>query len=159
MPPLLAALPLIAAIGGLAGTGVGLGLELSNRPGTPKATTADAGATAATNNANLQAEKAAISQQTPNVNAATSGLANPDYVASIAQLLAGTAGNPGSSGAAQQAIAQAFGLPSPGSGTTGTTPGQATSTSNFTPAGSNPSPAAQNGPVNLSDFVTRFLNA
>jgi hypothetical protein len=156
MPPLLAALPLIAAIGGLAGTGVGLGLELSNRPGTPKATTADAGATAATNNANLQAEKAAISQQTPNVNAATSGLANPDYVASISQLLAGTAGNPGSTGAAQQAIAQAFGLPG-GSGTGGTTPGQATSTSNFTPAGANPNPAAQNQPTNLSEFVQRFL--
>jgi hypothetical protein len=158
MPPLLAALPLIAAIGGLAGTGVGLGLELSNQPGSPAPTTPNAGATAATNNANMQAEKAAISQQTPNVNAATSGLANPDYVAQIAQLLAGTAGNPGSQGAAQQSIAQAFGLPG-GSGTGGTTPGQGTSTSNFTPAGANPSPAAQNNPVNLSDFVTRFLNA
>jgi len=155
MPPLLAALPLIAAIGGLAGTGVGLGLELSNQPGKTSATP-NAGVTAATNNANLQAEKAAISSQTPNVDSATSGLANPDYVASISQLLAGTAGNPGSTGAAQQAIAQAFGLPG-GSGTGGTTPGQATSTSNFTPAGANPNPAAQNQPTNLSEFVQRFL--
>jgi hypothetical protein len=158
MPPLLAILPAIAAIGSLAGTGVGLGLELSNSGGggAKDTTTPNAGVTAATNNANLQAEKAAISSQTPNVNSATSGLANPDYVASIAQLLAGTAGNPGSSGAAKQAVAQAFGLPS-GSGTAGTTPGQATSTSNFTPAGANPNPNAEQAPANLSEFVQRFL--
>ena len=155
MPPLLAILPAIAAIGSLAGTGVGLGLELSNQPGSPAPTT-NAGVTAATNNANVNAERAAVAQQTPNVTSATSGLTSPDYVAQIAQLLAGTAGNPGSSGAAQQAINQAFGL---GGGTGGTTPPgvQGTSTSNLPTAGSNPAPGAQSAPINLSEFVSRFI--
>ncbi len=156
MPPILAALPLIAAIGGLAGTGVGLGLELSNRPGSPSPTAAtNAGVTAEQNNSAQQAEKAAISQQAPNVNAATSGLANPEYVEQIAQLLAGTAGQPGSTGAAKSAIAQAFGLPG---GAVGPAPGvQGTSTSNFTPAGTTGNANAGSAPVNLSEFDTRFF--
>ena len=148
MPPLVAALPVIAAVAGLAGTGVGLGLELSNQPG--GATTPPP--TPAVINQEQQQEKAAISQQAPNILAQTSGLANPDYVAQLAQLLAGTGGQTGSQGAASQIASQLFGL-SPG---TPATPGAGSS---FTPAGTgtanNPAPA--NSQVQLSDFVNRFI--
>jgi hypothetical protein len=151
MPPLLAALPLIAAIGGLAGTGIGVGLDLSNQPGKPAPTPPPTPASITSNQNQI---KAAVSQQDPNVVSATSGLANPDYVAQISQLLAGTAGQTGSTGAARQAAAQAFGLPNiPGQGSGGTS-------QPFTPTGSSTTPAADpNAPVNLSDYLQRFLYA
>ena len=155
MPPLIAALPIIAAVAGLAGTGVGLGLELSNQPGSPKPVTPTA-PTPAQNAVTQNQEKALIGQQLPNVLSQTSGLANPEYLAQMAQLLAGTAGSPGSTGAAQQAIAQAFGLP-PGAFTGG---GGATPASRFTPAGANPNTSAATDPttpVSLSEFVKSFI--
>lgn len=152
MPPLLALLPVIAGIDGLAATGIGLGETLSNQPGKAPATATPTGPTAAQQTATINAEKAAVSQQAPNVISDTSGLANPDYIKSITQLLAGTAGTTGSNGAATQAINSAFGLP--GGGSPGT---QNTSTSNFTPAGVNPNPNAAAQPVQLSDFVNSFL--
>jgi hypothetical protein len=152
MPPLLAALPAIAAIGGLAGTGVGLGLELSNQPGTPKPTPTPPPTPAAITDTQNQ-EKALISQNAPNVLSQTSGLANPDYVAQISQLLAGTGGQTGSTGAARQIVQQLFGLPGlPGAG----------SGTQFTPAGATsgatgPAPAATD--TKLSDFVNSFVYA
>jgi len=152
-----ATLTLIATIASLAGTGTSLGLSLANQPSAPKAAPATPGVTALQNAATVNAEKAAIGQQTPNVIGATSGLANPEYVAQISQLLAGTAGQPGSRGAASDAVAKAFGLP-PGVIGGATPPGrQASSTTNFKPAGvdANPNPGA--APTNLSDFLTTFL--
>lgn len=155
MPPLLAALPLIAAIGGLAGTGVGLGLDLSNQPGKPAPTPPLTPAQIGTNQNQI---KAAVSQEDPDILSSTSGLANPDYVAQISQLLAGTGGQTGSTGAARSAAAQAFGLPSgnsiAGAGSPGppATPGAAP----FVPAGQSPSADTQT-PVQLSDFINRFL--
>jgi hypothetical protein len=154
MPPLLAALPLIAAIGGLAGTGVGLGLELSNKPGAPK-TVPETPAQIGTNQNQI---KAAVSQEDPNILAQTSGLANPDYVAQISQLLAGTGGQTGSTGAARDAAAQAFGLPSisGGGGTGPVRPPATPGSQQFVPAGQSPSADSQT-PVQLSDFVNRFI--
>ena len=151
MPPLLAALPIIAAIGSLAGTGVGLGLELSNRPGSPKppsTTTTPAVQTPAEQSQQQAQQKALISQQTPNVLSATSGLANPAYVEQIASLLSGTAGQPGSTGAAQQAVGSAFGFNS--------LPGTPKS---FTPSGGagGSGGGTSGAPNNLSDFVNSFL--
>lgn len=144
-------LSIIAAAATIAGTGTGLGLELANQPGKPKPPPPP---TPAQINTNQNAERAAISAQAPNVISATSGLANPDYVAQISQLLAGTGGQTGSTGAARQAIASAFGIPessiTSGTGGGGTTP--------FTPAGAGPpNPNSANEPVNLSDFVGRFF--
>ena len=146
-------LPLLAAAVAIAGTGTGVGLELANQPGKPKPPPPP---TPAALNTLQNQEKAAISAEAPNVISATSGLANPDYVAQISQLLAGTGGQTGSTGAAREAIASAFGLPmgdiTSGAGGAGAKP--------FTPAGtgSTPNPNA-NAPVNLSDFVERFMYA
>lgn len=152
MPWFIAALPAIAAATSIGATGVGLGLELSNQPGgAPKA----APPTPAVINAEQNQEKAAISQQAPNILAQTSGLANPDYIAQISQLLANTGGQTGSAGAAGQVVKQLFGLS--GGSTSPATSGGATG--NFTPASSSPTPnpAGANSPVNLSDFLNRFI--
>ena len=146
-------LPALAAIVSIAATGTGLGLELSNQPSTPKATTTPAGVSALQTQQTQNAERAAVSQQLPNLLASTSGLANPEYLQSMVQLLAGTAGQAGSTGAAKNAIAQAFGLPA-GALPAGT---QGTSATNFTPAGTSSSPNPSAAPVNLSDFAERFL--
>lgn len=146
---------LISLIASLGFGGTELGLNLANRPSAPKAPGPTPGVTALQNTATQNAEKAAIGQQVPNILASTSGLANPEYTSQIAQLLAGTAGASGSSGAAKSAVAKAFGLPED---TTGSSGGQATSTSNFKPAGVGGSPTGGAGePVALSDFVSQFL--
>lgn len=147
-------IPLIAAIASLAATGTGLGLELANQPGSPKPTPPP---TPAVINAQQNQEKAAISQQAPNILAETSGLANPDYVAQLAQLLAGTGGQTGSEGAANKVASQLFGI-SPGNVVS---PGSPATPSSFTPAGTGntPNPAGANSPVNLSDFLQRFIYA
>lgn len=141
--------PIIAALIGLAGTGVATGVELSSQPSSQKTT---APPTPAVINAEQNQEKAAISQQAPNILAETSGLANPDYVAQLAQLLAQTGGQTGSEGAANSVAAQLFGI----------SPGSIVPTgASFTPAGTGqtPNPAAANSPENLSDFVNRFIYA
>lgn len=146
-------LPLIAAAVTIGGTGTTVGLDIANSGGSKPAPIAPP--TPAVINAEQNQEKAVISQQAPNILAQTSGLANPDYVATISQLLSNTGGQTGSAGAAGDVIKQLFGLsagsPSPlGSGG---------STGSFTPAssaqGSNPN--AGSSPVNLSDFVNRFI--
>jgi len=151
-----ATIALITTIASLAGTGTSLGLSLANRPSAPKPAVTPPAVTAMQNTATQNAEKAAIGGQVPNILASTSGLANPEYVAQIAQLLAGTSGQSGSSGAAQDAIKKAFGISADGP-VSGTPGAQASSTSNFKPAGTdtNPNPGGQ--PTNLSDFVTSFL--
>jgi len=151
MPPVIAALPIIAAVAGLAGTGVGLGLELSNSGG---GSSKPVPPTPAVINQNQQAIKASIGQEAPNIISSTSGLANPDYVAQIAQLLAGTGGETGSTGAARQVAAQLFGL-----NADSVNPSGAASTPSFTPAGTgqNPNSAESNSPVQLTDFINRFM--
>jgi hypothetical protein len=153
MPPIIAALPVIAAIAGIGAAGTGIGLELSNQPGAPKPTPPP---TPAVIGADQNQIKAAVSQQDPNILSATSGLANPDYVAQISQLLAGTGGQTGSTGAARQAVNQVFGL-NPSTITGG---GGAPSSPQFTPAGTGTTPASDpNAPTNLSEFLQRFLYA
>ncbi len=99
MPPLLAALPLILGIGGLAASGVTLGESLANRPGSPKPPSP--GDIAASADKTKQNQIAALSQETPNIQAATGGSLSPDAWAQLAAILSGQAGNPGI-GASQQ---------------------------------------------------------
>jgi hypothetical protein len=154
-----ATIALVSLISSLAIGGTELGLNIANKPGTPKPPgPPPQGVTALQNVATLNAERAAIGQQTPNVIGATSGLANPEYVAQISQLLAGTAGQSGSRGAAADAIAKAFGLPPGVIGGGAPPPGrQASSTTNFKPAGVDANPNPSSTPTNLSDFLNSFL--
>jgi hypothetical protein len=99
MPPLLALLPVVL---GLAGTGIGLGESLANQPGSPKAPTlAD---TTASADKTKQNQIAALSQQTPNIQAATGGSLSPDAWAQLAALLSGQAGSPGIGSSQQDLI-------------------------------------------------------
>lgn len=95
MPPVLAVLPIIASIASIAGTGVGLGLELSNQPSSPKPVTPTAAQTADTANQTKQNQLASLSQQTPNIQAATGGSLSPDAWAQLSDILSGQAGSPG----------------------------------------------------------------
>ncbi len=154
--PIGSTLALIASLATIAGTGTTVGLELANQPGSPKPpSTTPTAQTPADQSAIQQQQKALISQQAPNVLSQTSGLTNPDYVAQISKLLSGTAGQSGSSGAAQQAIAQAFGLPPNLLGG-----GGSATTKSFTPAGTGGSTSGSNAstqPVALTDFVSQYF--
>ena len=96
----IALLPVIAAIAGLAGTGISLGEMLANKPSGKMPTTAPAAP--AVSPAMAPQIKAAISGQDANIQAQTGGSLSPDYLTQIAPILAGTAG-PGTSGIAQGA--------------------------------------------------------
>jgi hypothetical protein len=98
MPPLLALLPTIAAITGIAGTGVGLGMELSNQPGTPKPATAAPAAIDANAIGVQKNQEVSASNQFPSIQAATGGALSPDAWVQLSQLLTGSAGTPGVSG-------------------------------------------------------------
>lgn len=129
-------LPVVAAIAGLASSGVGIGEAIANsggqQPTTPAAPTPkppDAQA--------LAQQRALVAQQYPNVVGATSGLASPSYDSLISQILAGVVGQPGASAAG--AAAGGF---QPGTG------------QSFSVANSQPTNAAvQGSPIQLSDFV------
>ena|SRR5689334_10589840 len=89
-------LAIAAAIAGLAASGVGIGETLANKPSAPKPpappTAAD---TAASANKTKEEQIAALSQQTPNIQAATGGSLSPDAWAQLAAILSGQAGSPG----------------------------------------------------------------
>jgi hypothetical protein len=121
-------LALAGILAGLAGTGASIGETIANSgaPATPKPpvpTPPNAQA--------LAQQKALVGQQEPNVVGATSGLASPSYDSLIAQILAGTLGQPGSTAAGASATGQ-----------------------NFTPANSQATNSAvQGSPIQLSDFL------
>ena len=134
MPPLLAALPAIAAAVGIAGTGITTGLEVSGALGGGAPPTPTAPTPTTPNQQQLMQQKALVSQEAPNVVGQTSGLASPSYDSIIAQILAGVTGQPGANAAGAAATGQ-----------------------QFTPANNQPTNAAVNGqPANLSDFVNSF---
>jgi hypothetical protein len=132
--------PAIGAASALAGAGTSIGEAIANSGGAPKP-----GAPPPPTPPNAQAQQnlnARVGQQEPNVVGATSGLASPSYESLIAQILAGTFGQPGSTAA--------------GNAATGFTTGTGQSLNqNFTPANSQPTNAAVQGqPINLSDFLS-----
>ena len=101
--------PAIGAASAIAGAGTTIGSTIANAvsgPGTPGAPTVPT-----TPPPNAQAQQnlnARVGQQEPNVIGATSGLANPAYDSLIAQILAGTVGQPGSNAAGASATGQQF---------------------------------------------------
>lgn len=138
MPPVLALLPIIAAITGIAGTGVGLGLELSNQPGSPKAATPSPADTAAAADKTKQSQIAALSQQTPNIQANTGGSLSPDAWAQLAAVLSGQAGTPGIGSSQQDLITKIIsgnsggGTVTAGNNTGGGVPGSPSGLTNST---------------------------
>lgn len=126
MPPVAAIIsPIIAgiasaapeiALGSLAVTGIGLGEQLANQPSAPKAPVQSPADIAKTADATKQNQLAALSQQTPNIQAATGGSLSPDAWAQLAAILSGQAGNPGI-GSSQQDLVQKLLTGSTGGGT------------------------------------------
>lgn len=113
--PVLSTLATIATIAGLAGTGISVGEQLANQPGSPKPPSqADITKNA---NANKQTQLAALSQQTPNIQAATGGSLSPEAWAQLSALLSGEAGATGI-GASQQDLVQKLLSGNSGGGTT-----------------------------------------
>lgn len=131
MPVTLALAGLLA---GLAGTGASIGETIANSGGGGKTATPTTPTPTPPNAQALAQQRALVSQQTPNVVGATSGLASPSYDSLIAQILAGTVGQPGSTAAGNAATGQ-----------------------NFTPANAQATNAAVQGqPIALSDFLNNF---
>jgi hypothetical protein len=150
----------LAAIAGLVSAGVGTGLEVDsalNKPSTTVPTASTQPTVAQQTQTNLQ-EKAAVGQQLPQLEGLTSGFANPGYYAQQGAAAAGTAGSPGGSNTALQAVEQAFGLPpgslGPGSGGASSAPSKYTTAGSGTGTGGT-YPAS---PVDLSDFVNNAIS-
>jgi hypothetical protein len=126
MPQLLALIPILAGAGGLASAGLGIANAVGGAPTAPTIPPPkppDANA--------LAQQRALVAQQTPNVVGATSGLASPSYDSLIAQILAGTLGQPGSTAAGNAATGQ-----------------------NFSPVNAQPTNAAvTGGDIGLSNFL------
>jgi|SRR5579863_375765 len=123
-----ATLAILASIGSLAGAGTSIGLGIANAAGSPAAPAAPA--PTPPNAQQLLQQREAVAQQEPNVVSSTSGLASPEYSSLIAQILAGTLGQPGSTAAGGAATGQPW-----------------------TPANSQATNAAvQGSPLQLSDF-------
>jgi hypothetical protein len=142
MPPLIAALPAIAAIASIAGTGVTVGETLANQPGAPKPPAAAPGPTPAQQAQTRAQQQAAVTENLPTFEAETMGAANPAYYAMLSALSSGVAGQPGGQNAAQRAVAQSFGFPALPT----LTPSTSTSNTSVPPT-----------PTALSDFVNSFF--
>jgi hypothetical protein len=128
MPFLAGLLPLLAGVGSLAGTGLGIASAVENA-GSPAAPAAPA--PTPPNAQQLLEQRAAVAQQEPNVISSTSGLASPEYSSLISQILAGVLGEPGANAAGASATGQ----------------------QSFTPANSQATNSVVRGsPLQLSDF-------
>jgi hypothetical protein len=125
MPQVLELLPLLLTG---ATTGIGLAETLGGGSSTTKAVTPTAAQTADTANATKQNQLAALTQQTPNIQAQTGGSLSPEAWAQLAAILSGQAGNPGESAAGGDLIQKILtgntnvtagnnANPAPGSGT------------------------------------------
>ena len=127
-----ALIPIITAVIGAAGVGTSIYGMTQQGGDTPKpAPAAPAGPT-------KDQAAAAIAPQALSIESATGGSVSPDYLSTIAPVLAGVAGQPNTNNAMQQILQQIFGK---GGGTTPTPPTSPGATPGFSPSGL---------PVNLS---------
>lgn len=133
-----AALPLIAAIVGIAGTGVGLGETFANQPsGPPKPPTPTPAETEATAGKNKQNQIASLEQAFPQIQTLTGGSLSPEAVTRLAELLTGQGGTPGI-GASEEDILKLLtgnSNPLPFLVTAGNNPSAPTSTTGLAPGG------------------------
>jgi hypothetical protein len=117
-----------------AGTGAGLAIDQSvTAPGTPKAPVGPQPLTSP----QTGAVKAAVGQEAPDIVSATGGSVSPAYTLALSQLFGGVGPTQGTSGTAQGAINNLFGLGGSGPTTAGvgTVP---TTGQSFQPAGLDP---------------------
>lgn len=162
MPPLISALTAaLTTLGGgsaltgaltagsLAATGIGLGEQLANQPGGgPKA--APAAAAAPTGPPTSQILSAATPQALT-IESLTGGSVSPEYLSTVAPLLAGVAGQPNTPSAMAQLLKQ-LGLG--GSGSTGGT--SSIPSAPFTPSGTPTDLRALGQSPGLSDFLSKL---
>src|SRR6266849_5147781 len=101
------AAPVIAALIGAATTATDVGLQLSGAltPGAPKPAPAAPPVVGGTKDQVV----AATTPQALSIESATGGSVSPDYLSTIAPVLAGTAGGTNTSAAMQQILQQIFG--------------------------------------------------
>ena len=139
--------PLLAGIGGgsalagavtlgsLATTGIGIGEQLANQPGSSKPSPTST-APVAQSDATNQAQTATAAQQLPTLQSLTGSSLSPEYFSQWAGIQTGLGNNPQAAGNIQGAINSYFGLGAPtqgGSGgltaATGTSPSSPTGNS------------------------------
>jgi hypothetical protein len=126
MPQLLALIPILAGAGGLATTGLSIANAVGGAPKPPTAPLPKPPDAQAQQNLNAR-----VAQQEPNLQASGSGDLSPAYTSLIAQILAGTLGQPGSTAAGNAATGQ-----------------------NFSPVNAQPTNAAvTGGDIGLSNFL------
>lgn len=132
MPFLAPLIPIITAVAAAGSAAVGID-ELVNQPSAPKVPTGPQPVTPQASGA----IKGAVSQEAPDITAATGGSVSPAYTLALSQLFGGTSNTPGAGGSAQGVINQLFGLggggTGGGSGTPLTNPGSGVA--DFQPAG------------------------
>jgi hypothetical protein len=153
-------------IASLAASGVGMGLEMSNRPSAPKIPPTPPGPppiTPAQAAQNRQYQEGAIMQNIPNVQAMDPYLTGAGLASAASSGLPGV-GQPGFQSAALQAAMQAGGGLNPavasvfGLGPQSPITGLASATRPFVPAGMSANePALQPGTSALTDFVNTVL--
>lgn len=103
-----AAIPIITAIIGAAGVGTSI-YSLTNKPSAPKPATPTPAQTTATAADTQKTQEAALSQEFPNIQAATGGSLSPDAWIKLAEMLSGQAGAPGIGGSSQDLLMKIFG--------------------------------------------------
>lgn len=141
-----AIIPAIGAIAAAASAGTGI-YEAVSQPGMPKAASA---VTPTVQNA----QKAAISQQLPDLQSALGGTVSPDYYLQMAQLAAGTAGQPGSAASGWGAVQNYFGNNAGLTSATGTTSGGLTGGNTLTNKSSGPATDIVSQGIN--DLMSQF---
>lgn len=137
--------PIIAALIGAATTATETGLQLSGAltPTAPKPTTPTA------TGPTTGQITAATAPQALSIESATGGSVSPDYLSTIAPILAGTAGQANTPGAIQQILDQILGK---GKGTAPTS----SPTGNFTPSGLPVNLSSLAATPGVSDFLTKI---
>lgn len=139
----------IAALIGAATTATEIGLQASGAfsPGTPKTAPAATGPT-------VDQTKALIAPQALSIEQATGGSVSPDYLSTIAPVLAGVGGQKNTPQAMQQIIQQMLGRTASGGGSG--SPSTGGGTAPFTPTGTPVNLSALASTPGFSDFLSKI---
>lgn len=146
------AAPVVAALIGAASTAAEVGVQLSGA-GQPSAPTAAPAAPTTPQGPTTQQTVSAIVPQALSIESMTGGSVSPDYLSTIAPLLAGVGGTSNLNPAMQQVLRQIFGSGGGGSATGSSAPGG--SPTSFTPSGLNTNLAPLANSPGVSDFLQK----
>jgi uncharacterized protein YneF (UPF0154 family) len=157
MPFLAGLVPLLTL--GSAGLGIGEGIASlvggNNNPPTPNPTQTTPQMAQPPSQSQLNQIHAALASQAPNVISQTSGLANPEYLNQMIQLLAQTANTPGSQGQANSVVNSIYGSGGGSTGGPAPTPNQPFQVAGT--GGGGQGPTTPGSGAGLSDFVNQFM--